>query len=311
MEEPIEIDMDPPSGIDAILRAAFDNETQVPGAILDLIPPPTITVSSLLKKNLPVLLNPSAINLRPAKSCTTNAVARWTVKELLDAAIPPRKWLSDLEIILKRNWLTSAGVTSVQHPTISSLYLPLWAGSFWYSLVEAVDQKGKWERAEYWVLGQAQDAKVYEARGLMQRIPWGMKVWALAGASSLSFVGVLAKLLSTKWLRERQLDTLVSYLNFRASEDEEGGVACWVGDVYLSLHLKILYRATKGSIRTDWDLNKYRVAVTARRYKRLLFPANLDNNHWIAFSVDLEKKVFCYGAPHVSQHSYVYSPRFA
>lgn len=235
--------------------------------------------------------------MRPAKSCTTDVVAHWTVKELLEAAIPPRNWLSDLEITLRKRWLTGAHIASIQHPTIPNLYLPLWVGNFWYSLIDAAKQKKKWKKAECWVLGQVQDSKVYEARGLMRQIPWGMRIWALTGAESSSFVGVLAKLLSTNWLRERHLDTFSSYLNFCAREDGKGRAAWWVGDVYLSTCLKRVYREVQTSIHADWDLNKYRDEITTHGYKRLLFPANLDNNHWITFGVDLERKEFRYGAP--------------
>jgi len=303
MEEAIEIDADPSTRIDALLQAALNNETRIPKVILDLIPSASITVSSLLKMDLPTPLYPSAVNLRPAELCITDVATRWTVKELMKVPIPPRAWLSGLEIALKKKWLTRARVNSAQHPTISGLYLPLWAGNFWYSLVGSAEQKEEWRRAEDWVSGRMQDMKVYEARDLMGRIPWGMRVWALAGADSSSFVGVLARLLSTGWLGERHLDTLASYLNFRASRDRKGTGECWVGDVYLSIRLKEVYRAAKKSISDDWDLKKYRDTITTNGYKRLLFPANLNDNHWIVFSVDLIKHEFRYGAPpHFSEH---------
>ena len=97
MEEPIEIDVDPPTGFDAILQAALDSETRIPIGILGLIPSTSITASSLLKNDLPALLYPSAANLRPVESCTVNVPTRWTDGELLRAPIPPRRWLSDLE----------------------------------------------------------------------------------------------------------------------------------------------------------------------------------------------------------------------
>lgn len=297
MDEPIEIDADPPSGFDALLQAALGKETQTPGTILDLIPSPTISVSSLLEKKLPALLHPSAVNLQPAESCMTDSTARWTVKELFEAPIPPRKWLSNLEISLRKKWLTHTRVNSIRHPTISGLYLPLWAGNFWYSVVEAVEQKEGWKKAERWISGEVQDAGVYEVRKLMGRIPWGMKIWALAGANSFSAVGVLARLLSTEWVAERHLDTLASYLNFCASRGRKGGEECLVGDVQLSICLKRVYRATKKSISDDWDLKKYQNTITENGYKRLLFPANLNGKHWIVFSVDLVKNEFCYGKP--------------
>lgn len=141
----------------------------------------------------------------------------------------------------------------------------------------------------------AQDAEVYEARELMRRTPWGKRIWALMGADSSSFVGVLAGLLSVDWLSERHLDTLASYLNFRASRYGRGAAECWIGDVYFSICLKGVYRETKTSISNNVDLGKYRDTIVAHCYKRLFFPANLNGNHWITFGVDLTKKEFCYG----------------
>jgi hypothetical protein len=300
MNEPIEIDADPLSGFDTLLRAAWDNETQVPNAILDLIPSVTIPVSSLLAANLPALLYSSAINLRPTRSCVTNHAARWTAKELFEAPVPPRRWLGDLEATLKNEWHTHARVTSVQHPTVSNLRLPLWVGNFWWSLVDTVEQKEEWRKAECWISGQVQDAKVYEARELMRRTPWGTKIWVLAGADCSSFVGVISRLLSTDWLGGRNIDTLAAYLNFCAGNDRGGAGECWVGDTYFSTCLRRVFRATKTAIRTNWDLNTYRDAITARGCRHLFFPANLGNTHWIAFGVDLKKKEYCFGESSIS-----------
>jgi len=81
MAEPIEIDADPPTGIEVLLQAGFDKETRIPKVILDLVPSASIAVTSLLEKSLPTLLHPSTVNLRPAGSCTTHNPARWTVEE--------------------------------------------------------------------------------------------------------------------------------------------------------------------------------------------------------------------------------------
>ena len=298
MAEPIEVDVDPQTRIEALLGLAWDTETQIPNEVLGLIPSDSITVSSLLEKTLPNLLQSSAANLRSVDSCVSHIAARWTIEELLKAPIPPRTWLGDLDITLKKRWFTPCTrVNSVRHPTILDLRLPLWIGRFWYSLVGAVEQKKEWRRAEGWVLCQEQDEKAYEARELMRRIPWGMRVHILAGADSSSFVGVLARFLSANWLAERNLDTLVSHLNFRARNEMGGAGEYWVGDVYLSICVKRMYRAAKKDINANWDLTKYQNEITKHGHKRLLFPANLNGNHWIVFGVDLVKSQFCYGTP--------------
>lgn len=296
MEKPIEVDADLPRGFEGLLQIALGKEMRTPGRVLDLVPSSTITVASLLKTTVPAILYPSVVSLPSAEACLTDHVPCWTVEELLKAPIPPRIWLSDLEITVKKKWFTRPGVASIRHPTISSLYLPLWAGNFWYSLIGVVEQKEEWRKAECWVSSQLRDTKVYEARELMRRIPWGMRIWVLTGVDSSSVVGVLAELLSTKWLRERHLDTLASYLNFRGSRDGKGARECWVGDVYFSICLKQVYRATKTSVSNHWDLTKYQDTISTHGYKRLFFPANIDGSHWIVFSVDLIKNEFCYGA---------------
>lgn len=88
MEEPIEV----------LLRAGFTKDTQIPKTILDLMPSPTIAVSSLLEQDLPTLLPSSAANLKSATSCMSSQPPRWTTEELFEAPIPPRTWLFDLEI---------------------------------------------------------------------------------------------------------------------------------------------------------------------------------------------------------------------
>ena len=98
---------------------------------------------------------------------------------------------------------------------------------FWFSIVDAVEQKEEWRRAKCWISGQVQDAEVYKARGLMRRLPWEMKIWALTGADFSSHVGVIARILSVNWLSEQHLDTLALYLNFHISRGKDVG-ECWV-----------------------------------------------------------------------------------
>jgi len=136
-----------------------------------------------------------------------------------------------------------------------------------------------------WVSRRVQNANVYEARELMRRIPWGTRVSVLAGAASSSFVGVLARLLSADWLGESHLDTLVSYLNLRSERVGVGNF--WASDCYLSMCLKRIYRTARKTIRANRDLIKYQDKITVHGYKYLLFPANLNGNHWIVFGVDL------------------------
>lgn len=128
----------------------------------------------------------------------------------------------------------------------------------------------------------------------MGRILWGMKAWALPYAAS-SPVGVFGELLLTSWVKERQLNTIASYLNFHASKSTGNAGECWAGDAQLSAYVIEVYTMEKAALSIHSELMKYQDFITTKSYKYLIFPANLNNKHWIIFSVDLVKKQFCYG----------------
>lgn len=281
--------------VDLELTETFTCETQIPEEILCLIPSHSVTISALLEKTFPTVLSTSAVSLK-AELCVTSLTTRWTVGELFETPIPPTSWTHGVENALKKKLEIAEipGTISVMHPMVEELRFPPWVINVWYALAEAAKQRETWIKAKDWVLGQVQDTRAQGAIELMGRIPWGMKVWALPYAAS-SPVGVLGELLSTSWVKERQLDTIASYLNFRASKSTGNAGECWAGDAQLSAYVTEVYTMGKAALSTHSGLMKYRDFITAKSYKYLVFPANLNNKHWVVFGVDLVKKQFCYG----------------
>ena len=83
-----------------------------------------------------------------------------------------------------------------------------------------------------------------------------------------------------------------SYLAFRTRELMG---EMWIGGLYLSVLLKALPE------KPDWKggdgkgLLQFAEEFTTKGYKHLIFPANVNRNHWIVFKVDVEERAFCIG----------------
>jgi len=290
-----DIDVDPSTGV-------FDNKTQVPEEILSHIPS-SATVSALLEHSFPSVLMKASVGSQASK-CVTDHATSWTAEELFKAPIPQSSWVFSVGTILRERLATTSSV-SVRHPKVTNLYLPPWVINFWYSYEEAAKQRKKWSKAKDWIFTWAGEERASEAIELMERIPWGMRIWALGSAPS-SYVGVLAELLSADFVGERHLDVVASYLNFRASKDNGGAVECWAGDVCLLTYVKEVYARRKTTcssespFSTHSGLKKYQEAITMKGYKRLILPANVNENHWVGFGVDLVERQFRWGIPSLS-----------
>ena len=276
----------------------YDEATIVPGGITDRLPSEAISVSSLLAEDLPPRLNPSVTSLRPAEQCITEAKPEWTAEALLQSPMPPSTWVGDMDLALKQRLRSNnpnPPPLSLQHPTISNLRPPLWAIKVWYLYADAIEQRNQWREAFKWlteVAGTGVD--VDGAKAVMGRLEWGMLLWPLGGGDDRSHLGVLSELLSTRWLRERHLDLFASYLM-----SLQEGSDWWIGGIYFAQLVRSLpIRPWQGKRPLPESLVHLGDTFTKGRYKYLIFPALVNNNHWIVLKVDIGKREITYGASH-------------
>lgn len=293
-QEPIVIDPETPSGLECLLAAALIDVTDVPKDVWSRLPAETVPVSSLLKANIPDCLSNTSI-MRAAHLCFSPLDPHWTIDELFKTPLPSRSWLDSLEINLSKMW--GSGTCSIVPPQSPNpdLWFPLWVVNFWNTAVEVAEQRDKWRAAEGWLSGRMQDSGVREARGLLEKIPWGLRLWSLTGHDKVTRVGHLAGLLSNEWLGERHIDTVSSCLDMRAQREPGSRPTILIAGADLNVYLSYSSGATIEAVQAHSGLGMYAKQISDHNYSRVFIPALVGRNHWIVFSVDFEKYTFEYG----------------
>ena len=289
----IDIDPDPPTGFEALLAAGLQQDKTIPEWILRRMPAETLSVSDLVATDLPRGLEDK---LCSPESCLSKQTPVWTVEHLWNTDVPSRTWLNDLDIALDRGW--HSGIHSIEAPVGSNgQRFPLWTVCFWLKMVEVIKQKEKWKKARGWMRTMVRGPEIQEAEKLLDRTPWGLKLWPLIGHQRETRVGYLAELLSNEWLGERHIDTLVTYLGDRLRKSCRSGAA-FIADHYLASLLSRRRNENAAKLRGDQELGIYAEKILDGRHDRLLFPAHFGgkkSGHWVVFSVDIRRQTTSYG----------------
>ena len=268
-------------------------------AVQALVPPPTAFVPDLIRAQLPTVIPEDKMKAIPANCCLVKALTSGSLPEVLGMEIPHKTWLASLRDGLEMvGRLHPASVTAIKHPTVSDLYLPLWALDVWDSIAVACQERMRWVQATEWLepdQHRAEDMEAIEsARSIMAKIPWGMMAWALPGSDGASLPGFLARFLSLSWLAERNIDLMGVRCNAIAAADPARSNN-HVAIVYLGLQLQGIGKWNDEKIQSNKDLHGWKALAAEKELRYIHIPVNLDNSHWVIFCVDLDKKTFCWG----------------
>lgn len=269
----------------------LDRTTAIPPDVEALLPLQTDSISSLISWDHPRRIRLPFQQLPSPDTCIVTAPVRWITTDLLDSPIPSQEWLNDLRRQLEIRLSQAPPPTGLQHPTVDTLILPLWGITFWESALHAINQKAKWIKSQEWLATQAEEGmEINAVEELMTRAPWGTTIWPIVESDSP--LTLLTDLLSTAWLRERHFDLFAKYFT---THTKENASEWWIGGTYLSILLKGFYDRRDRPARDSNDLADFRKNFIEKEYKHLIFPGNLNNNHWIAVHVDVTKRIFHYG----------------
>jgi len=140
----------------------------------------------------------------------------WSEAQLKTMQVPPMEWLAALDAAIIEGWLK--GVCSIKHPSDSKVRFPLWVGTFWTGLSEAIQEQRAWRRAQEWVCTLPQGPETRKLQEVLCRVPWKVNIWLLPVEADrvVTIISFFAKLLSDDFLAERHIDAFVTHLNVEA-----------------------------------------------------------------------------------------------
>jgi len=290
MSGPINIDISGSLGSGTMSQMTYEDAMTIPADLKQLLlPAPGLSIPLLIRKVFPPMMDPLVSSIIPAGECITDHTVSWSTGAIIEAPVPPSKWVSNLDIAIRNQWATRETITAIQHPSLSHLLLPLWAVQYWTSIAHAIKARARWISALTWTLDQPNTPQRAAVLDLIGKTSWQTTVSLPPHGGLVSTIDTIADLLSFDWLRETHMDTLATHFNIHGSSD-------WmVASVYLSIRLPRVAELTEMEIQKEETLNSIKSQMEHRKATHLVFPVNIKKVHWIVFHVNMNKKTFSYG----------------
>jgi hypothetical protein len=235
--------------------------------------------------------------LYKAETWFSNDVPHMTLDRLKERPIPNEHFLEKLESAARQAWLNGAQSLVDHRYNDGCDRLPLCSVTYWKEMLTVAKARATWFKCEKWlsVAPHTQghtadmDRAFEEARIVLPTLGWMDPVKALnAQFMTIDF----ARLLGEDWMTGELVDMMIRDASHRPEVTnmkktllggtEFGWAMGRSGDKNYSRSTTTL-------------LSRYEKHVQDHGIEHLYFPANVNENHWIAVHVDFRKREFEYG----------------
>lgn len=176
------------------------------------------------------------------------------------------------------------GYKSVQHPTREGEYLPLWCVCAWKWGSAMLEKHKFWMAARDWIKRYEEEEEwsqhfTSKAIDALNRSPWmsGLPHLQRGAVTSTTVAGGL---LSKAWLNDEIIDCILDVIR---GEMLQHGVSECTQVAGTALTTRVAYPESNTACFWGEKLRSGEVL-------RLLLPCNLQNVHWIALEVDVQKR---------------------
>ncbi|TDL15221.1 hypothetical protein BD410DRAFT_809111 [Rickenella mellea] len=263
----------------------------VPEPYLSIIPDRRLAVQDLLRLKLPS--QSAAFTLEKAETCFSTATPGTDLTNLAHCQIPPKPFLASLETAFGQAWLD--GKKSIKDPWHKGVKLPLWMITFWQEMALVIQLKAQWREADEWLakpcVGPELEA-ADSARQLLQSLEFGAP---LRTSNSNTRTDSLTLLLSDRWFNCVLVDMCMAQLAARVRLDVTLSPKVIVASLHLEHRLKLAFKTKTYGKDQQQLLHHYERAIKENGRTRLFFPAHINENHWVPFEVDFERREIQYG----------------
>jgi hypothetical protein len=274
------------------ILAARSEVMAIPAAYAVFIPDARLSISDLLRANLPV--QSSALITTAARRAFCKDEPNEDLACLAVRHIPPRTWLQQLEAAFGQAWFD--GARSIRDERFKSSRLPLWVVSFWKGMADALEKRSAWQAAAEWVDRWGKEKELlHEAdcvRAMMTLLSWGVKVSALGADFPKE---QFTRLLSDNWIDGEIIDMMMFELSARAKLDPELSKTTMVATLNLSMNINRAFDTGNYTKKAEPLLARYTGVFKRKERTRLHLPAHVNANHWVPYLIDFDKGTLRYG----------------
>jgi hypothetical protein len=268
--------------IDSILESI-----QPPSELLvSLKPLPTCTVAQLLAMQRPSRPGSRKYFLEPTLWFTAEK-PNYTPVNISDLVLPSETLCEILDSHLRA--AIQKGMSSVQHPVKTGIFLPFWAVRAWKWGNVLVKKQSIWTAHLTWVRRTA-DAEEW-SEGLREKVntvisgtPWHTGFKALQNGTVSTTV--LAGLLSDDWVNDDIINCIGDVI---IADMKVAGVDPHIQLASSALSYTLEHPGTGGSEKYWGERLK------SGETKRLLIQYNIPNIHWLSVEIDVPKRLLNFG----------------
>lgn len=259
-------------------------------------PAPELPVCKFLQVKLPI--QSSEIIITKPEHYFSKALPDTPVECLLQRSIPSKEFIQKLEAVLGQAWFDGAKSIVDHRFNNGTERLPMNALTFWKAMAETREKQAMWERSIHWLdveEARCKDEETMEgirmAKQGLTSIPWNAP---LIYQNGMTGTLQLAILLSSAWLSDDHINMMMECLSEQVSADADLCSEVIIAPLWFSHALEKAAQNGSYSKKAVPLLALYEARVK-EGIKRIYYPVNVNNNHWIAACIDFEHEVIGYG----------------
>lgn len=260
----------------------------IPQKYADCLPSPETSILLLLAMPLPS--QDTDLIVPKGEALFSQLPPTEQLSAIRTRTLPSQSYLQALEASFSDQWFK--GAQSIMDTRYTDSRLPLYGLTYWRQMAKARRSQRVWRMADEWMQRSSRDA-VDKARNGLAVIAWGNQYRAFGAAVSLD-IESLAIILSSGWYNDEHIDLFMA----QAAEEVRCNPALARTTIIAGLGLAAVI-ASPVQQKQSKLLRRYTTCFKTGGCEHLLFPAHVNNNHWVAIEVNFRKREIAYGELHM------------
>ncbi|KAJ7708426.1 hypothetical protein B0H16DRAFT_1481388 [Mycena metata] len=225
----------------------------------------------------------------------SNEEATADISLLKGRSIPPAAVLDLLCRKSGQAWIT--GAKSITDPRFNdgAERFPLETLTYWGNMAEVIEEQSTWKRTVNWVNNELKKAKDGDTKSALEdvRTELGSMGWKapLPYCNRTTTTLDQAEFLGSVWLRTTNVDIMMEDLRERVASDPELAAKVIVAPLAFSDAILGLKKGGEGNKL----LKSYEREIREGGKEKIIFPANIGNQHWVGGEMDFKQATIGFG----------------